>query len=263
MAKPKPPTAARHVGLANPRWMALLAAFATARSITAAAKAAGFSYKGAWDAVDAMNNLAGTALVATAVGGQGGGGARLTPRGQAVIAAYRAVEAENQRFAAQVKPRQRASAAAAAAKTLERIAWRTSARNQWTGVITAIEAGAVNDQVRVRLASGDSLVAMVTRDSTEALELAVGQEITALVKAPAVLVAPGSRRLKLSARNQFVGKVSRVVKGAVNAEVVIALGAGQSVTAIITSESARELGLVAGKAAVALFDASAVILALR
>ncbi|MBK1620821.1 molybdenum-dependent transcriptional regulator, partial [Lamprobacter modestohalophilus] len=39
-------------------------------SITQAAKAAGISYKAAWDAVDAMNNLAPTPVVATATGGR-------------------------------------------------------------------------------------------------------------------------------------------------------------------------------------------------
>jgi len=40
----------------------LLRAIAEHGSITQAAKAIGMSYKGAWDAVDAMNNLAGAPL---------------------------------------------------------------------------------------------------------------------------------------------------------------------------------------------------------
>ena len=43
--------------------IALLEAIAATGSITQAAKAVGLSYKGAWDAVDAMNNLADSALV--------------------------------------------------------------------------------------------------------------------------------------------------------------------------------------------------------
>ncbi len=38
--------------------IALLAAIGETGSITSAAKAIGMSYKGAWDAVDTMNNLA-------------------------------------------------------------------------------------------------------------------------------------------------------------------------------------------------------------
>ena len=56
------------------RWMELLAAIGSEQSITAAAKNVGMSYKAAWDAVEAMNNLADRALVERAVGGKGGGG---------------------------------------------------------------------------------------------------------------------------------------------------------------------------------------------
>ena len=49
--------------LAGAKRVALLAEIARAGSITQAAKAVGLSYKGAWDAIDAMNNLAGAPLV--------------------------------------------------------------------------------------------------------------------------------------------------------------------------------------------------------
>ena len=53
-------------------------------SISQAARAAGVSYKAAWQALDTLSNLAGTPLVERAVGGAGGGGARLTPAGEQV-----------------------------------------------------------------------------------------------------------------------------------------------------------------------------------
>ena len=61
--------------------IALLAAIQQTGSITGAAKAVGMSYKAAWDAIDTMNNLAGTALVVRATGGKGGGGTTLTREG--------------------------------------------------------------------------------------------------------------------------------------------------------------------------------------
>ena len=45
--------------LGGPKRIALLARIAESGSITQAAKAAGMSYKAAWDAIDTMNNLAG------------------------------------------------------------------------------------------------------------------------------------------------------------------------------------------------------------
>ena len=261
----RPATGKSQRNIANPRWMALLAAFETARSITAAARLAGFSYKGAWDAIDAMNNLAGTPLVAAAVGGKGGGGAGLTPRGREVIEAYRLVEMESQRLAARVTARMEAASAepAAGVRTLDRLSLRTSARNQWRGEVVNVKRGAVNDEVLVRLASGNELAATITHESALQLGLESGTEVVALVKSSAVMVAGGQQRLKVSARNQFAGKVLRMVPGAVNTEVVIGLAEGQSVTAIITRAAVKELQLKKGAPARALFDASDVILAVH
>ena len=66
--------------LASKRWMDLLASVGDTHSISAAAKAVGLTYKAAWDAVEAMNNLAERPLVERSVGGKGGGGTRLTAR---------------------------------------------------------------------------------------------------------------------------------------------------------------------------------------
>jgi len=249
--------------LANPRWMGLLAALEDARSITAAARAAGLSYKGAWDAIDAMNNLAGQALVETVVGGRGGGGARLTDRGREVLAAYRRLDTASRHFAVSVAPgsgTDQGGADASDAVLLARLALRASARNQLAGQVLAIRPGAVNDEVQVRLSSGAVLVATITRESTALLGLAPDQPVVALIKSTAVLVAAGAGPFALSARNQFPGTVTRCLPGAVNTEVVIAIGAGQSLAAIITRAAADALALVPGAAACAVFDASAVIL---
>src|ERR1700754_4033631 len=72
----------------------LLQAVAREGSITAGAKAAGLTYKAAWDALDAMTNLFGQPLLETRTGGKAGGGARLTQTGVRVIEAYGRLEAE-------------------------------------------------------------------------------------------------------------------------------------------------------------------------
>ena len=66
--------------------------------------------------------------------------------------------------------------------------------------------------------------------------------------------------MKSSARNQFFGKVSRVVRGAVNGEVELDLGDGMKMVAIITNESIEELRLKKGREACALVKASSPIL---
>jgi molybdate transport system regulatory protein len=58
------------------------------RSISAAAREMSMSYRRAWGLVRDMNEAAGEPLVEVTTGGQGGGGANLTPRGQEAIALY-------------------------------------------------------------------------------------------------------------------------------------------------------------------------------
>ena len=65
--------------------------------------------------------------------------------------------------------------------------------------------------------------------------------------------------MKISARNILAGKVDKVVKGAVNAEIDLTLQGGETVVATITNVSADTLGLSEGMAAYAIIKASEVI----
>ncbi|MDZ4373489.1 MAG: TOBE domain-containing protein, partial [Phenylobacterium sp.] len=65
----------------------------------------------------------------------------------------------------------------------------TSARNQLRGVVTQREDGDVMSEIRLTLAPGKSLVATITLDSAQALQIEPGDPITALVKAPHVILA--------------------------------------------------------------------------
>ncbi len=69
----------------------LLARISETGSIAAAGRAMGMSYKRAWALVEEMNAAFRAPLVASVRGGAGGGGARLTPEGEEVLAAYRAI----------------------------------------------------------------------------------------------------------------------------------------------------------------------------
>ncbi|MGF6504809.1 TOBE domain-containing protein [Paraburkholderia sp. 32] len=247
--------------------IALLAAIGETGSITSAAKAVGISYKGAWDAIDTMNNLAGEPLVVRLTGGKGGGGTTLTPRAMKLIETFRAVEREHRRFL------ERAGAAigegfATDWDLIGRIGVKTSARNQFYGTVSAIERGTVNDEVSLALPGGHTIVAVLTHESTEALGLAVGVAAFALIKASwVVLLVPGDgdrdAPLSLSARNQLRGTVHSVKRGAVNAEVSLGLEGGAVVTAVVTNGSVDMLGLQEGASAVAVFKASSVILGVK
>ena len=67
--------------------------------------------------------------------------------------------------------------------------------------------------------------------------------------------------MKLSARNILRGKVTRITKGAVAAEVQVDIGGGNKITSTITVSSVESLGLEVGKEVSAVIKASEVILA--
>ncbi|MFM0139051.1 TOBE domain-containing protein [Caballeronia grimmiae] len=237
--------------------IALLAAIRDTGSITAAAKAVGMSYKAAWDAIDTMNNLAGEPLVASATGGRGGGGTKLTASALRIIDTYQAVEREHRKFLRRVG--EAIEGFEDDWRLIGRLGLRTSARNQLAGKVTKITRGAVNDEIELGLPGGQTIVAVVTHESTETLGLTEGSDAFALIKASWVMLMEDAPA-KLSARNQLRGTVASVTRGAVNAEVTLSLDEATTVTAIITNQSADTLGLAPGQKAVAVVKASSVII---
>jgi molybdopterin-binding protein len=65
--------------------------------------------------------------------------------------------------------------------------------------------------------------------------------------------------MKISARNQLKGRITRITHGAVNSEVVIQLAPGLEVTAQITTASVHALALREGGDAYAIIKADSVM----
>jgi molybdate transport system regulatory protein len=76
----------------GPGKIALLEEIERTRSISAAARALGMSYRRAWLLVDELNRSLREPAVATATGGAHGGGSTVTANGLALIQRYRAIE---------------------------------------------------------------------------------------------------------------------------------------------------------------------------
>ncbi len=70
----------------------LIERIADTGSISAAARAMGMSYRRAWQLVEALNRDYRERVIDTATGGLRGGGARVTPFGRRIVAAFRAME---------------------------------------------------------------------------------------------------------------------------------------------------------------------------
>ncbi|MDY0117704.1 MAG: TOBE domain-containing protein [Sulfurimonadaceae bacterium] len=65
--------------------------------------------------------------------------------------------------------------------------------------------------------------------------------------------------MKISAKNQLQGRITSMKMGEVNCEVVIDIGAKQTITSVITVGAAKELGLKVGLEVTALIKANDVL----
>lgn len=64
-----------------------------------------------------------------------------------------------------------------------------SARNQFPGVITSLEKGAVNATVHLQTDEGTTLTAVITNESVTEMDISEGKRVVALIKASSVLLA--------------------------------------------------------------------------
>src|SRR5690606_594840 len=131
---------------------------------------------------------------------------------------------------------------------------RTSARNALRGTIARITPGAVNSEVALTLADGVAIVATVTPARRDERGLTIGKPARALIKSSFVLLAKGEG-LRTSARDQLAGTIAAREDGAVNSEIRLDLGAGKTLVASITLESANALELAVGEKVTALIKA--------
>ncbi|MBU4435234.1 MAG: TOBE domain-containing protein, partial [Alphaproteobacteria bacterium] len=237
--------------------IALVEAVGELGSITAAAKALGLSYKGAWDAIQALNNLFDAPLIAASAGGRAGGVATVTPRGHAVVRAFREVERE----IGAALSRLEAGLASAPEQGLGELFWslglRTSARNALRGVVARIGAGAVTVEVALSLGDGVEIVSVITRRSAEALDLAVGKPAVALIKSSFVSLA----RDVPSESNRLPVVVVDREDDAAASEIGLALSAGKTLIATLSRREADALALSVGDGLFAVIDPSNVLLA--
>ncbi|MDM7322468.1 MAG: TOBE domain-containing protein [Gammaproteobacteria bacterium] len=249
-------------GEVSARRLALLAGVAETGSISGAARHVGMTYKAAWDAIEAMNNLAGQPLVQSQHGGKYGGGARLTPLGKRILATQRRLERVLGAVLEQFRKEDGGlETMGESLLMLRSLYMKTSARNALRGTVENVRHGAVNSEITLRLQGEDCLHAIVTKESAQSLRLEPGKVATAIIKASWVILAAPEECIRISARNRLCGTIKRIQEGAVNAEVVLELPGGNTLAAIITEASLEELGFKVGDGACALIKASHIILA--
>jgi len=237
--------------------IALLQAIDESGSITAAAKKVGISYKTAWERIEALNNLSSRPLVERSAGGAGGGGTQITEYGRRIINGFLAMEAEHAAFLKRLS--EKVSSLDDVARFMNVGTLKTSARNQFRGVVTAIRPGTVSSLVQMSIGDFLSIEVTITEESRKMMSLSVGDACFALIKSSSVLLSK-EPQARVSARNRLRGTIDRITRGMVNSDVVINLGGSKSLSATITNESVDDLSLSVGDDICALIKASSVIL---
>ncbi|WP_456322877.1 TOBE domain-containing protein [Hydrogenimonas sp.] len=246
----------KHAFLGHGR-MELLRLIDETGSISKAAKAMKMSYKAAWDAVDAMNNLAEKPLVERVTGGKGGGGTRLTDYGREVVETFRILEEEHERFLHNLS--RRINEKDGHLRLLNSMSMRISARNQLAGEVVRIERGAVNSQITLHLKGGHPLTATITNDSLSELDISTGSSLYALFKANALLLST-DMSLRLGVENRFEGIVERIERGSVNHDVIVSLDGGARLCAQLGTQALESLALEVGMEVAAFCKASQIMI---
>ncbi|PKM13540.1 MAG: molybdenum-dependent transcriptional regulator [Gammaproteobacteria bacterium HGW-Gammaproteobacteria-3] len=247
----------RLVGL-DKRMAGLLKAIDQSGSINQAARQVGLSYKGAWQIIEKANNGAPKTLVCTSIGGSKGGGTCLTEAGRSLLALFTRLEQQHRQFLDQLN--RSLTRDPDTVLLLQRLVVKTSACNQLFGNITAIQGGAVNAEVRVRLKAGETIMTCMAQASLSELELKIGADAVLLINSDDIMVVTDSGSDRFSARNRLSGQVLRMQQDEVNAQVIILLAGGETLTASITRQSAQAMEFIPGMTVSAIFKASTPIL---
>ncbi|WP_435062190.1 TOBE domain-containing protein [Halobaculum sp. EA56] len=204
---------------------ALLRAVAAAGSVSGAAAELGRSRARALSRLETLEDAFGD-LVERRRGGADGGGSELTPAARALLARFDRLTA----------------ALAGTAGAAESVFGGTVAGREGELVVVDTDAGTLR-----ALAVGDP-------------DPAAGDRVQASVRADAVtLHDPGETPPAdaTSARNRFTGVASAVDRGDAVVEVRVDVGAGEPLSALVTTDSADRLGLREGGEVVASFKATA------
>lgn len=221
-------------------------------SISEAARRAGVSYKAAWQAIETLGNLAGTPLVAKAVGGSGGGGAVLTAAGHRVLEAATLLEQARCQVLSGLAL---GAPGDPAGPRLAAMALRTSMRNQFPCVVKTLRATGGLVRVGLELPGALHLHARITRESAQLLQLARGVPVLALCKATAVRMA--AQAGPAEGCNVLAGTVSRAPRGARGGEVTLQLDGPVSLVGFCDGSPP----LKPGQRAMAAIEESGVVLA--
>ncbi len=150
------------------------------KTISKAAEKLGMSYRYVWNYLQKIEKALGEPVIETYRGGKsGGGGATLTQLGKSLLDEYRRVEG----YLGEVLSDE---------EYWEAVGLKISARNRLKGKVMAVEKEAVTAKIKVEITVPTVVTALISREAVEELNIKVGDEVEAVVKATEVMIAKSS-----------------------------------------------------------------------
>lgn len=147
------------------------------QSISKAAKTLNMSYRYVWNYLQKIEKTLGEPIVETFRGGKsGGGGARLTSLGENLLNEYKRLERHLGQLLSQEEHRE-----------VKRL--KISARNRLKGKVVAVEKDVIMAKIKVEITAPASVIALISKEAAEDLNIRVGDQVEAVVKATEVMIA--------------------------------------------------------------------------
>ena len=146
-------------------------------SISKTAEKLGMSYRYVWSYLQKIEKTLGEPIIETYRGGKsGGGGAKLTKLGKSLLEEYRRVEGYLGEILSD-------------AEYWEAVGLKISARNRLKGKILTVEKEALTAKIKVEVTVPTVVTALISREAVEELDIKVGDEVEAVIKATEVMIA--------------------------------------------------------------------------
>jgi molybdate transport system regulatory protein len=146
-------------------------------SISKTAEKLGMSYRYVWSYLQKIEKTLEGPVIETYRGGKsGGGGAKLTELGKGLLEEYRRVEGYLGEVLSDVE-------------YWEVVGLKISARNRLKGKVLAVEKEGLIAKIKVEITAPAFVTALISREATEDLNIKVGDEVEAVIKATEVMIA--------------------------------------------------------------------------
>lgn len=219
-----------HTGSVGRERIKLLEAVGREGSISAAARSTGITYKAAWDALNAMQNLVSKPLLKKNVGGKNGGGTALTAEALKLIETFHQLEMG---LATMLKQASGDFAEIGLSTTglFQGFMIKTSARNVLSGRVISIRSVPPAAFIGIAISENIKIQAEITEKSVEQLGLVEGCHVAALIKAPFVKVVPFQDHVDYCEQNRISGILRSVTVGTKSVELIIDIGTGKTLAA--------------------------------